>query len=234
MMSYSCLIADDEKLARELIKDYIAQIDQLDLKAECKDGVEVIKALQNQKIDILFLDIQMPHLKGTEVVKSVGDKLPAVIFTTAYDQYAVQAFDLQAVDYLLKPFGFERFVAAVNKAIDKLSKVSKADSPTKSEYMMVKSDYKLVKVKFEDIVYIESLREYVRIHTTNDKIMTLDTMKNMEELLPADLFIRIHKSFIVAFDKIKALHGNQVDIDDKITLPVGRTYKQELIDKFDL
>ncbi|MEZ5007229.1 MAG: LytTR family DNA-binding domain-containing protein [Chitinophagales bacterium] len=231
-MKYSCLVADDEKLARELIKDYLAQVDQLELKAECKDGVEVIKALQDQKIDILFLDIQMPHLKGTEVVKSVGDKLPAVIFTTAYDQYAVQAFDLQAVDYLLKPFGFERFLAAVNKAIEKLSSAQKVDSSIKSEYMMVKSDYKLVKVKFEDIIYIESLREYIRIHTTNDKIVTLDTMKNMEELLPAHLFIRIHKSFIVAFDKIKALHGNQIDIDDNTVIPIGRSYKNGLMERF--
>ncbi|MEZ5022040.1 MAG: LytTR family DNA-binding domain-containing protein [Chitinophagales bacterium] len=231
-MKYSCLVADDEKLARELIKDYLAQVDQLELKAECKDGVEVIKALQDQKIDILFLDIQMPHLKGTEVVKSVGDKLPAVIFTTAYDQYAVQAFDLQAVDYLLKPFGFERFLAAVNKAIEKLSSAQKVDSSIKSEYMMVKSDYKLVKVKFEDIIYIESLREYIRIHTTNDKIVTLDTMKNMEELLPANLFIRIHKSFIVAFDKIKALHGNQIDIDDNTVIPIGRSYKNGLMERF--
>ena len=172
----------------------------------------------------------MPHLKGTEVAKTVTD-LPAIIFTTAYEQYAIQAFELDAVDYLLKPFGFERFEKAVHKAIEKLS----GGNTTKEEivaanFMMVKSEHKLIKVKFDEILYIESLREYIRIVTAEGQVVTLETMKNMEKILPAKLFIRIHKSFIVAFDRIKALHGNQVEVADK-TLPIGRSYRQQLMEK---
>ena len=163
-MIYKCLIADDEKPARELLADYISQLPQLELVAKCKNGVEVIKALQEDEVQILFLDIQMPHLKGTEVVKSISN-LPAVIFTTAYEQYAIQAFDLDAVDYLLKPFSFERFVKATNKAIEKLNiSESVSEDSSAQSFIMVKSEHKLIKIKFEDIVYIEALREYIRIN----------------------------------------------------------------------
>ncbi len=231
-MKYKCLIADDEKLARELIRTYISQLPNLELVEECKDGVEVIKAMQNHSIDILFLDIQMPHLKGTEVVRSISNNMPEVIFTTAYDNYALEAFDLNATDYLLKPFSFERFVTSVNKAITKISSAINNEIESKPAYIMVKSDYKLVKIKFEDILYIEALREYIRIFTSDAQIVTLETMKKMEEVLPSNLFIRIHKSFIVAFDRIKALYGNQIDIADQ-TLPIGRTYRKQLIEKLE-
>ncbi len=230
-MTYKCLIADDEMPARELLADYVNQLPQLELVAKCKNGVEVIKALQEDEIQILFLDIQMPHLKGTEVVKSVAN-LPAVIFTTAYEQYAIQAFDLNAVDYLLKPFSFDRFVQSVNKAIEKLSGGAGAAAEAEANnFIMVKSEHKLIKIKYEDIVYIEALREYIRIFTGTEQVVTLETMKNMETVLPPNLFIRIHKSFIVAFDRIKALQGNQVEIADKV-LPIGRSYRKQLMDKF--
>lgn len=231
-MIYQCLIADDDFLARDLLKDYIQRTPSLELVSECKNGVEVIKALQENTLDLLFLDIQMPHLKGTEVVKAAGDRIPAFIFTTAYKNYAIEAFDLNAADYLLKPFSFERFQEAVQKAIGRFQKPTNKDVAEPQNFMMVKSEHKLIKVKFEDILYIEGLREYVKIITNEGQVLTLDTMKNMEVILPNQFFIRIHKSYIIAFDKIKALHGNQVEIQDT-TLPIGRTYRQQLMEKLE-
>lgn len=226
-MKLNCLIADDEKMARALLQDYIAQTPNLELVAVCKDGVEVIKALQERNIDLLFLDIQMPHLKGTEVARTLVGKDIQIIFTTAYDNFALEAFDLSATDYLLKPFPLERFQLAVDKAIKQIAPSKNIQEVSAPTFMMVKSEHKLVKVHFDEIYYVEALREYVRIISKDEQIITLETMKNMEALLP-DNFIRIHKSYIIAFDKIKAVYGNQLEISTA-KLPIGRTYKKVLM-----
>ena len=227
-MVYRCLIADDERPARELIESYANQLTQLEVVSTCKDGLQALNALRENEYHILFLDIQMPHLKGTELVPMIQGKLPVVIFTTAYDQYALDAFDLDAVDYLLKPFGFDRFVKAVDKAIERVSALTNQAASGEPSFMMVKSEHKLVRINIDDIVYIEALREYVRIFTKDMNVMTLDTMKNMESRLPAEKFSRIHKSYIVALNKIGSLQGNQVEIQNK-KLPIGRSFKNALM-----
>ena len=229
-MKYKCLIADDEELARELIKSYIEQLSYLDLIKVCENGAEVVNALrEEEELHILFLDIQMPKLAGTEVVPLIKNHLPLVIFTTAYDHYALDAFDLNAVDYLLKPFGLDRFIKAVDKAIERVNSIlGGSDDP--ASFIMVKSEYKLIRINIEDILYVEGYREYVRIYTVSNDVMTLDTMKNMETRLPGDKFCRIHKSYIVSTDRIASLQGNQVEIGTQ-KLPIGRSYKNQLLEQ---
>ncbi|MCP4123419.1 MAG: response regulator transcription factor [Bacteroidetes bacterium] len=232
-MNFKCLIADDEKPARDLLKTYVEQLPQLELVFTCKNGIEVLGALREHQIDIAFLDIQMPQLKGTEVVPLIKEDLPVVVFTTAYDQYALDAFDLEAVDYLLKPFGLDRFIKAVDRAVERVKSLSVPQVGSVSEeeepFMMVKSEYKLIRVNFSDILYLEAYREYVRIFLEGGDIMTLDTMKNMEATLPETKFKRIHKSYIIAFDKLASIQGNQVEIGAN-KLPIGRSYKSSLMD----
>jgi len=232
-MTFKCLIADDEKPARDLLKTYVEQLPQLELVSVCKNGLEVLAALRDHQVDIAFLDIQMPQLKGTEVIPLIKGDLPVVVFTTAYDQYALDAFDLEAVDYLLKPFGLDRFIKAVDRAAERVKAIrgSTTDSVGEEEepFMMVKSEYKLIRVNFGDILYLEAYREYVRIFMEDGDIMTLDTMKNMELTLPENKFRRIHKSYIIAFDRLASVQGNQVEIGDN-KLPIGRSYKAALMD----
>lgn len=228
-MTFKCLIADDEKPARDLLEAYAGQLEYLQVVQTCKNGVETINALRNSSLDILFLDIQMPRLKGTEVVPLIRDNLPVVVFTTAYDQYAVEAFNLDGVDYLLKPFGFDRFVQAVDKAVSAVRSIRQIRPAEASDFMMVKSEYKQVRVNLEDITYIEALREYVRIYTDSSDVLTLDTMKRLDSVLPDNTFCRIHKSYIVALPKIRSIQGNQVEIGGKL-LPVGRSYKSNLME----
>lgn len=229
-MTYKCLIADDEKPARELMEAYVEQVPQLEIAAICQNGLETVNALREHSLDILFLDIQMPQLKGTEVVPLIRDRLPVVIFTTAYEQYALDAFNLDAIDYLLKPFGFDRFIRAVDKAMEKVSALKAVNTEDEeASFMMVKSEYKLVRINFNEITFIEAFREYVRIYMDEGDVLTLDTMKNMESLLPSGKFCRIHKSYIASLEKIKSLQGNQVEIADQ-KLPIGRSYKGALME----
>jgi len=232
-MTFKCLIADDEKPARDLLTTYVEQLPQLELVSTCKNGLEVLGALREHQIDIAFLDIQMPQLKGTEVVPLIKADLPVVVFTTAYDQYALDAFDLEAVDYLLKPFGLDRFIKAVDRAGERVKSIRDpqvdAVSDEEEPFMMVKSEYKLIRVNFSDISYLEAYREYVRIYLEDGDIMTLDTMKNMEATLPETKFKRIHKSYIIAFDKLASIQGNQVEIRGN-KLPIGRSYRSSLME----
>lgn len=232
----NCLIVDDEYMARLLLEEYVRKLPSLKLTGSCENALEAFHLLQSHSVDVLFLDIQMPYLTGLEFIQTLRKK-PAIVFTTAYSEYAVEGFRLDAVDYLLKPFSFERFVQAVNKAIDFVSFHRQTDPKQPSsgsllpEHFFVKSDGKLVKIRFADILYIEGLKEYVSIYTSDkQRIIALKSIKNLEALLPENSFLRIHKSYIVSIYHIEAVLGNQIEIHKKL-LPVGATYKEELMKK---
>ncbi len=243
-MKIKCITVDDEHLALKLLKEFIGRVPDLELVAECKDGMSTIAALQTHDVDLLFLDIQMPDLSGLDLLHTLTKK-PAVIFTTAYSDHAIEAFKLDAVDYLLKPFSFERFMQGVHKAMDKIryqreqqNKSATASSmglpdlqePAK-DHFFVKADYKMVKVRYDDILYIEGLREYVCIYTPAKRIITLESMKNLVSSLPSDRFIRTHKSYIISIDKVEAFSGNMLEINGK-NVPISKSYKEEVMERF--
>lgn len=231
MKKYNVLIADDEFLARKLIQEYVQKIESLNLVDCCSDGLKAMEILKNEKIDILLLDIQMPDLTGLELLKTIENQ-PATILTTAYSEYAVDAFELGVVDYLLKPFDFPRFLQAINKAIDTRPKEIPAAEPaqTPSDYIMVKADYKLYKVNFCDLLFIEGQHEYVTFHTKTKRITALYSLKNLEDTLPKDKFVRVHKSYIVSFDYIEDIDKTTVTVaGNKIS--IGASYRDELIEK---
>ncbi|MEX1002920.1 MAG: LytTR family DNA-binding domain-containing protein [Crocinitomicaceae bacterium] len=222
-----CVIADDEQLARNLIENYVEKVSYLELVASCKNGLEVTKVLQQHHIDLLITDIQMPELLGTDLVKSLSQP-PLVIFTTAYKDYAIEGFELSAVDYLLKPFAFERFLAAVNKAKELHDHAIHKDISLKQGYLIIKADHKLYRVQYEDIKYIEGQREYVSFHTKKKRITALMSLKKLEETLPSDQFVRCHKSFIINKQMVEALEGNSLLIPDK-SIPIGQSYREKVI-----
>lgn len=233
-MKINCLIVDDEYPARILLTEYIKKHPRLDLKGTCKNPPEAMEALQQENIDIMFLDIQMPELTGIEFLQTLRKK-PEVILTTAYPEYALEGYALDVTDYLLKPFSLERFLQAVNKAIElhdlkNSAKLSIPEGPeTKTEdHILVKTDSKLIRLPFQEILYIEGLKEYVSFYTSNERLISLLSLKHLEDTLPANSFQRIHKSYIVNKSKVKALYGNQVEIEGKM-LPIGKSYKEEVL-----
>ena len=224
-MSISCLIVDDEPLARNLLSDYAKKIPSLDLLGTCEGPLQALEFLKNTPVDLLFLDIQMPEITGIGLLK-VLPKKPMVIFTTAYSEYALDGYELDVVDYLLKPISFERFLKAVNKVQARLSSnLPTATTQTADDFIFVKDGTKLVKIMINDILYIEGLKDYVTIHTKTQKVISLQRLKSMEEQLPASLFIRIHNSFIVSLRAITSVHKNEVEIGTAF-LPVGETFKK--------
>lgn len=237
-MNITCLIVDDEPMARNLLKEYVSKISYIDLLGTCSSALEASEVLRSHTVDLLFLDIQMPHLTGISFLKSLQKK-PMVVFTTAYSEYALESYDLDVVDYLLKPVTFERFMRAVDKVSQRLvsGHTSPQEKPTPvaeptSSFIFVKDGTKLVKVKWEDILYIEGLKDYVTIHTHDQKIVTLQRLKVLETQLPPDNFIRIHNSYIVALSAIDVVYKNEVQIG-KTLLPVSDTYKKAFKDFVD-
>ncbi len=230
---YNVIIVDDEYLARKLLQDYVSKVESLQLVATCSNAFEAMEALNNNRVDIMLLDIQMPDLTGLELVKSL-EKKPAVIFTTAYSEYAVDAFDLAVSDYLLKPFDFPRFFQAIHKAIGYVQPKGEetqkeADTISKSnDFITVKADYKLYKINYDDLIYIEGQHEYVTFHTTQRRITALFALKDLEEMLPKDRFIRVHKSYIVSFKHIQDLDKSDVTVAGN-KVPVGASYRDELL-----
>lgn len=213
-MLLRCLAIDDEKLALRLLEDNISKVPFLQLVKSCKNAFEAMKVLQEEPIDLLFLDIQMPGLLGTKFLQSLVEK-PMVIFITAYDQYAVESYDLNVVDYLLKPVPLERFVKAVNKALEQHTLRQQASVATpQSDSMYVNVEYSLVKIKFADITYIEALKDYIKIFISNSTkpILTKLNLKAIEDKLPADKFLRIHRSFIVSLAKIDSIRNHKIRI----------------------
>jgi DNA-binding LytR/AlgR family response regulator len=230
-MKLSCIIIDDEPLARKGLREYIQDVDFLELVGEFDNPLKATQALTSQKVDLMFLDIHMPKITGIDFLRSLQHP-PQVIFTTAYPQYAVDGFDLNVVDYLVKPISFDRFLKAVMKAKDVISKkdiVPSSTSPAE-DYVFIKADNKLVKIFYHDILYIEALQNYVTIHTSNKKYITYLTFKGMEESLPSDQFIRVHKSYLVSASKIESIEGNCIRIGQH-EIPISRTVKEEVLEK---
>lgn len=231
--NYNVIIVDDEYLAQKLLQDYISKVDSLRLVATCSNAFEAMEALKNNAVDIMLLDIQMPDLTGLELVRSLENK-PAVIFTTAYSEYAVDAFNLAVSDYLLKPFDFPRFIQAINKAIGNVkpqggNTEKPADTVSKSnDFITVKADYKLYKINYDDLLFIEGQHEYVTFHTTQRRITALFALKDLEDLLPKDRFVRVHKSYIVSFKHIQDLDKSDVTVAGN-KVPVGASYRDELL-----
>ena len=225
----TCLIVDDEFLALNVLEEYIKQVPQLILAAKTKSPIEALEILQSQQIDLLFLDIQMPQMKGTNLLKTLP-KPPVTIFTTAYPQYAVEAYDLNAVDYLTKPFSFDRFLQAINKAQKIINPAHNGDLNGKQkDYLLVKADHKLIKIPHKDIKYIEGFREYVRIVKVNgEKILFLESMKNLEAELPSSQFLRVHKSYIISKSFVKSVSGSIIQMVD-CEIPIGRTLKEDVM-----
>ena len=231
-MKLSCIIIDDEPLARKGLREYLLDVDFLQLVGEFDSPLRATEALSNQQVDLMFLDIHMPKITGIEFLRSLQHP-PQVIFTTAYPQYAVEGFDLNVVDYLVKPISFDRFLKAVMKAKDVISKKGMVPSSTSpaEDYVFIKADNKLVKIFYHDILYIEALQNYVTIHTTNNKkYITYLTFKSMEESLPSDQFIRVHKSYLVSASKIESIEGNCIRIGQH-EIPISRTVKEEVLEK---
>jgi DNA-binding LytR/AlgR family response regulator len=227
---YKCLIVDDEPLAQDVLENYIQKIPELELVKKCSNAIEALALLRENEVQLVFLDIQMPEITGLEMLRSLKNP-PAVIFTTAYSEYALQGFELDAIDYLMKPISFERFMKAVNKAIHYITLGTREDAAhgvEEEEYIFVKADKKIVKIKLADILYIEGLKDYVMIYTPDARIITLQTMKNLEERLPSSKFLRVHRSFIISIDKLKSVVGNSVEIKDKL-IPLGKNYRDEFM-----
>lgn len=228
------IIVDDEPLALDIMETYVEQLPDLNLVKRCENALEAREVLKSNDIDIIFLDIQMPELTGIDFVKTLANP-PLIVFSTAFPNFAVDGFELNAVDYLLKPVSFDRFKKAVQKCFEKMeSKPTKSimePEETQQEYIFVKADKKLIKVKYSDILYIEGLKDYVIIRTETGRVITLQTMKSLEDKMPMKNFMRVHRSYIVNVDKITAITGNMIELierNETKQIPVGKNYRDEL------
>jgi len=232
-MPIKCLIIDDEPLAIMLIEKHIEQIPQLEIVAKCQNALEAFEILKKEKIDLLFLDIQMPVLTGLEFAKSLPNR-PSIIFTTAYREYAVESYELDVVDYLLKPIPFSRFFKAINKYLNTQQQMGSTDrsssevKETTPDFIYVNSNKKYIKVLFEEILYIESIKDYVRIHTKDQRIMTKDKISEFELKVTKD-FLRVHRSFIVNRKQITAFTAHDIEIG-KTEIPIGGSYKKRIFE----
>ena len=231
-MSVPCIIVDDEPLAREILEKYIADCPLVSLKESCSNAFEAMNVLDRISVGIVFLDINMPKLSGLSLIRSL-DRPPEIIFTTAYPEFAVEGFELDAADYLVKPFSFERFLKAVNKAVKRIgNRKAEGTAADHKKFLMVKADGKIYRVEHSSIYYLEAMGDYVRIHTDNGVITTYETLKNMVEALPNLKFLRVHRSFIISLEKISFLEGNRLRIRDS-DIPVGQSYRDKLMKRMD-
>lgn len=222
-MLLTCIAIDDEPLALKLMKEYVSKIPALQLLETFEDAISAIDYLKKHKVNILFVDINMPDITGIELVRSLDEK-PMVIFTTAYKKFAYEGFELDAIDYLLKPIDFARFNKAAQKAIDYYA-YKKAKNATETACVFVRSEYKMLKVMFDDIEYVEGLEDYVKIHIKNQKaILTLATLKTFIEKLPSEKFLRIHRSYVIPVDEIVSVYNKKVLLKSRKELPIGITY----------
>jgi DNA-binding LytR/AlgR family response regulator len=229
----NCLIIDDEPPARDVMKKHIAGVELLQLAGECSNAVEALSFLQNNSVELLFLDINMPHILGTSFIRTLKNP-PKVIFTTAFRKYAMEGFDLNAVDFLLKPISFERFLQAVNKVMQvdlhvEETAISANDViPDQSNpFLYFRSDRKMMKVFLDDILFIESLKDYIKVVTTNKTIVSKQSISALEEILPKESFIRVHRSYIIAMNKIESYNADVIEIGKK-EIPIGRLFKHDV------
>ena len=227
-MKLKCLAIDDEPLALKQIVGYIGKTPFLELTGSYQSAIDAMEAVANHEIDLLFVDIEMPDLNGLDFVKSLNKK-PMVIFTTAYSEYAIEGFKVEATDYLLKPISYTDFLKSANKAKEnwelknKEVKISEDD-----QYIFIKADYKIIRINILEIKYIEAMREYVRFHLMHQKpIMSLLSMKSLEEKLPKNIFMRVHRSFIVNLNRITTIERNRIIFDEEVYIPVSEQYKAE-------
>jgi two-component system, LytTR family, response regulator len=225
MSKLKCIIVEDEPLARQIIEGYISRVPFLELQGSYEDAIDAIEHLRDHHVDLIFLDIHLPEIKGITFLRTLADP-PAVIITTAYHEYALEGYELNVVDYLLKPFEFERFLTAVNK-VKKQSQPEGAAADTDKNYLFVSIQLKKVKIYFSEILYIESQKEYIKIITQGNTYLTKMSTHEIEDLLPDSLFKRIHRSFIIAVDKVRSFNSEEVEINGK-NIPVGRGYKDVL------
>ena len=227
-----CLAVDDEPPALEILKKFITSVHTLELAATCTDAIEALNFVQAKPVDLIFLDIKMPELLGTDFIRALKNP-PKVIFTTAFRKYAIEGFELDAVDYLLKPISFDRFLKAVSKVMQiPLSDTRPEDEIQNSKsvapgYISFRSDRKMIKVALNDILYIESIKDYIKVITVTNTVITKQSISSVEEMLPADMFIRIHRSYIVALNKIESYNNELVWIA-KQELPISRMYRHEV------
>ncbi|KAA9331661.1 response regulator transcription factor [Hymenobacter busanensis] len=235
MRPLTCVIIDDEPLALDLLAGYCEQVPGLELKGQFHDALVALAFVQDHPVDIVFVDIHMPRITGLQLVQLLPKPGPHVIFTTAYNQYAVQSYELSAVDYLLKPIGFDRFLQAVNKVRTQTQAAATplpaaappaeaAALPAAPDAMFVKNEHRLQRVAFDDILYIEGMKEYLMIYTEGSKILTLQSFRRVEEVLPPERFARIHKSYIVALNRIEHVERGKVQVAGRL-LPIGDTYR---------
>ncbi|MEO6285496.1 MAG: LytTR family DNA-binding domain-containing protein [Dyadobacter sp.] len=228
MQTFNCLIVDDEPIARDIINKYCGHLPYLNVVASCGMALEAKTVLQQQRVDILFLDINMPVMDGIMFLKTLKNP-PQVIFTTAYKEYALDAFDLSACDYLLKPFSMERFMVAVDKAIEKLNTTpvtfQENTEPKTEDFIFIKTDGKIYKIRHDDLLYAEANGNYTKIKTVQNTLLPAMTFSNFEELVPKSLFLRVHRSFIINKSKIDHIEGNRVFINET-EIPIGSNYKE--------
>jgi DNA-binding LytR/AlgR family response regulator len=238
LTQHTCIIVEDEPLARNLLAEYVKKVPFLKLIQQCSNPMDALEVLRTNPVDILFLDIQMPEITGISLLK-ILQKKPLVILTTAYSEYALESYELDVVDYLLKPVTFDRFLKAVDKASQRLTSglqhqpADKISTDPQQPFVFVKDGTKLVKINFEDILYVEGLKDYVTIHTKTQKVVSLQRLKSLETQLPADQFIRIHHSYIIALKAVDVIHKGEVQIGSAL-IPISDTYRKsfkELIDR---
>ncbi|MBS1598128.1 MAG: response regulator [Bacteroidetes bacterium] len=225
-----CIIVEDELLAQQVIQSHLKKIDQLDLVAVCKNAAEAMETLKYQEVDLMFLDIQLPGITGMHFLRSLVNP-PLVVLTTAYADYALESYEFNVIDYLLKPISFERFNKAIHKILDNRiytqAAVEKDAGPT--DHIFVRCNNKYFKVNFAEIIFVQSMRDYLKIHTSEYKLITHQTMAYFEKTLPANKFIRVHKSFIVAISHIRSIYGNSIETGNA-TIPIGNSYKDTVMD----
>ncbi|MET3112812.1 two-component system LytT family response regulator [Pedobacter sp. CG_S7] len=244
MIKLKCIAVDDEPLALDILEDYISKVPFLELVKRTENGIEALQLVQAGGIDLVFLDVQMPELTGIQFLKIASGK-SNYILTTAYSQYALESYDLNVSDYLLKPIAFDRFYKAVEKVHNLLKKAeppitaaplltvsAAATTPQVQDFIFIKTEHKIQKIQLDDILYIEGLKDYISIFTRTERIITLQNMKKMEETLPHSQFIRVHKSYIISLDKIESIERSRIFIADKV-IPIGDTYREEFFKRIE-
>jgi two-component system LytT family response regulator len=227
-----CLIVDDEPPAREVLRHYAAQLPSLEVAAECENAIQAFAFLQKQAVDLIFLDIRMPQLNGNDFLKSLANP-PLIIFTTAYSEYAVEAYDLNAVDYLVKPVRFDRFLKSMQKVFAAFNMKPVSEPPAMEEkktepFVYFRADRKMIKVMLDDILYIESMKDYIKVFTKQSVIITKQSITSVEAMLPEKEFVRVHRSYIVSLKKIKSFTSELMEIE-KAEIPIGKLYRNEVM-----
>lgn len=226
----SCIIVEDEPPAIKVLKNYAGKVAELDIIGIYQNPLEALHVLRQTEVDLLFLDINLPDLSGIELLKSLKNP-PKVIFTTAYSEFALEGFELQITDFLLKPYSFDRFVKAIHKVLQEIEtekKLQEWSADKEADVLVIKADRKIYRLPFEDILHLQAYGDYVKIQTTGKQLVPKETLNNLEKLLPEDQFIRIHRSYIIALNKVEYVEGNLVHIGER-NIPVGKSFREEFL-----